>query len=220
MKQPDSIASPFSVANSHRKHKANEAGNVVMCSLNVINQQDYKLNSQGFVRLRAVKPEDRESFAIEFKHLSEEARYCRCFAFRQSLSESELDMLCNVDGIKHVAIVALQLDHLGAELRGIGGARFIRHSPYDDTAELAFLVIDAWQRKRIAKLMLNHLIELAINAGIDSLRCYLLPGNTKARALLTTVARIKNFNLQFDKDGALLCGINGNQINAHDEWTS
>lgn len=178
-----------------------------MTSLTGFKNQDFRLDGNTYIRLRAVKPEDRESFATEFEALSEEARYCRCFAYRNTLKESELDMLCNVDGVNHVAVVALQLNNIGVEKQGIGGARFIRHHCDEASAEMAFLVTDAWQRRHIGRLMVTGLIEHARQAGIASLRCHLLPGNNKARGLLSHVARVSNCSICFDQDGALLQGL-------------
>jgi len=141
-----------------------------MTSLTGFKTQDFRLDGNTTIRLRAVAPADRESFASEFEALSEEARYCRCFAYRKSLKESELDMLCNVDGVNHVAVVALQLNNDGFEKQGIGGARFIRH---------------------------------------------LLPSNTKARGLLSQVAKATGCSICFDEDGALLRGVNRYQRIVH-----
>ena len=187
-----------------------------MTSLTGFKTQDFRLDGNTTIRLRAVAPADRESFASEFEALSEEARYCRCFAYRKSLKESELDMLCNVDGVNHVAVVALQLNNEGLENQGIGGARFIRHHCDDDSAEMAFLVTDVWQRRRIGRLMLTYLIDYARQSGIAALRCHLLPGNTKARGLLSQVAKATGCSICFDEDGALLQGIDRHQRILHD----
>ena len=187
-----------------------------MTSLTGFKTQDFRLDGNTTIRLRAVAPADRESFASEFEALSEEARYCRCFAYRKSLKESELDMLCNVDGVNHVAVVALQLNNDGFEKQGIGGARFIRHHCDDVSAEMAFLVTDVWQRRRIGRLMLTYLIDYARQSGIAALRCHLLPGNTKARGLLSQVAKATGCSICFDEDGALLQGIDRHQRILHD----
>lgn len=156
------------------------------------------------LRFRTVCPGDRSRFAMAFAQLSDESRYCRCFAYRNELTEKELDMLCNVDGTSHIAIVAVSLDKFGKEDDSVGGARFIRLDARTDEAELAFLVTDNWQQRHVGRLLLQHILEIAQARGIRSLRCYLLPGNQKARSLLISVSRHTGWAVSFDEEGALL----------------
>lgn len=157
------------------------------------------------LRFRAVRPDDRSRFALGFAQLSDESRYCRCFAFRNGLTENELDMLCNVDGSSHVAVVVVSLDEYGHEAASVGGARFIRlDTATDEAAELAFLIVDDWQQKHVGRLLLQHVLDVAQTHGVCSLRCYLLPANQKARRLLESVSRHTGWAVRFDEDGALL----------------
>ena len=156
------------------------------------------------LRFRPVSPDDRSRFALGFTQLSDESRYCRCFASRTELTRNELDMLCEVDGTSHVAIVAVSLDVHGREADSVGGARFIRVDTATDEAELAFLIVDGWQQKQVGRLLLQHTLDLAQAQRIHSLRCYLLPGNHKARRLLNSVSRQTGWAITFDGEGAFL----------------
>ncbi len=158
------------------------------------------------LRFRPVCPDDRSRFALGFTQLSDESRYCRCFASRNELTEKELDMLCNVDGISHVAIVAVSLDEYGQEADSVGGARFIRVDTATNEAELAFLIVDGWQQKQVGCLLLQHTLDIARTQGVHSLRCYLLPGNHKARRLLKSVSRKTGWAITIDGEGTLLNG--------------
>lgn len=165
---------------------------------------EHYLDTRTRLRFRAVCPSDRSRFALGFTQLSDESRYCRCFASRNELTEKELDMLCNVDGKLHIAIVVVSLDEYGQEADSVGGARYIRSDEATDEAELAFLIADGWQRKHVGRLLLQKIIDVAQTHGIRSLRCYLLPGNQKARKLLKSVSRHTGWSVSFDGEGALL----------------
>lgn len=165
---------------------------------------EHRLDPSIRLRFRSACPADRTRFARGFTQLSDESRYCRCFAIRNELTEKELDMLCNVDGTSHVAIVVVRLDEYGQEAESVGGARFIRLDTEIDTAELAFLITDEWQQKNIGRLLLQHILDVAQTHGVQSLRCHLLPENQKARRLLGSVSRHTGWGVGFDEDGALL----------------
>ena len=156
------------------------------------------------VHMRPVRADDRERFRQGFENLSDEARYCRCFNYRNSLTGAELDMLCNVNGAAQEALVALSLDDDGHEVDSIGGARYFVTSDNKETAEMAFLVTDEWQGKQVGQWLLTNLVNCARARGICLLRCHLLPGNNKARGLLVKVSSLTNSTMIVDEDGVLL----------------
>ena len=168
--------------------------------------QDQKCRDFDDVRMcmRPVRASDRERFRQGFENLSDEARYCRCFNYRNGLTDSELNMLCNVDESLQDVLVVISLDEHGKECESIGGARLIKATPTSNSAEMAFLVTDAWQRRHVGLWLLCSLVEIARQHGITQLRCYLLSENFKARRLLTRVAEQTKSTLVIDEDGGLL----------------
>lgn len=154
--------------------------------------------------IRPVQPDDRERFRQGFEALSGETRYCRCFNYRNSLTDTELDMLCNVDGTPQDVLVALSLDSEENECESIGGARLIKSAHAGNTAEMAFLVTDAWQRRRVGLLLLSSMVDIAREQDITRLRSYLLQSNFKARRLLARVAEETRSKLVIDEEGGLL----------------
>ncbi len=154
--------------------------------------------------IRPVQPDDRERFRQGFETLSDETRYCRCFNYRNSLTDTELDMLCNVDDTPQDVLVALSLDSEGKECESIGGVRLIKSANAGNTAEMAFLVTDAWQRRRVGLLLLSSMVDIARAQEFTRLRCYLLQSNFKARRLLTRVAEKTQSKLVIDEEGGLL----------------
>ena len=158
------------------------------------------------VHLRPVHADDRERFREGFQNLSDEARYSRCFNHRISLTAAELDMLCDVNGAggPQEALVALSLDDDGHECDSIGGARFFMSPGNIETAEMAFLVTDEWQGKQVGQWLLSNLVNRARARGVCYLRCHLLPGNNKARGLLSKVSSLTDSKMIVDEDGVLL----------------
>jgi len=80
----------------------------------------------------------------------------------------------DVDFRSHVALIAI------AEEAGrpaiVGGGRYIVFEP--GRAEMAFVVIDAWQGRGIGSMLTRHLIKLAGVAGLKELTAEVLPENS------------------------------------------
>ena len=92
----------------------------------------------------------------------------------------------NIDFSNHVALIAL------AEEEGhpviVGGGRYIVSAP--GSAEMAFVVVDAWQGRGIGSVLLCHLVGIARDRGLAELTADVLPEN---RAMLKV---FRNFGLQ------------------------
>jgi len=114
------------------------------------------------VDIRRLRPDDAPVLAEAFEQLSFESRRLRFISPKPSLSSRELSYLVDVDGHNHEALGAI--DH--ASGRGVGVARFIRLADEPDVAEVAVTVIDAWQRRGLGTLLLEHLADQARSQGI------------------------------------------------------
>jgi acetyltransferase len=120
--------------------------------------------------LRPIRPDD-EPLMVDFHHhLSEASVYMRFFLplkldFR--VSHERLFTKCFIDYDREIGLVAEYNDEEGA--RHIAGiARLIRkHS--DNSAEVAFLVADKFQNRRLGTHLLERIIEIARKEGISSL---------------------------------------------------
>jgi RimJ/RimL family protein N-acetyltransferase len=86
----------------------------------------------------------------------------------------------HIDFVNHVALVA-EIDE-GARPGIIAGGRYIVTEP--GTAEVAFVVVDAYQGQGIGALLARHLIELARTAGLKRLAADVLPENAAMRKIL------------------------------------
>ena len=149
------------------------------------------------LRIRPIRSTDKAKFAESFRKLSAQSRYRRCFGMKKDLTPEELTYFCDVDGINHFALVAVLLDEENQEEDGIGGVRFIRTTENAEVAEVAFLVVDAWQRKGIGRLLLERLVRAAQERGISKLRCYLLAENFQARDFMHSASRNICWDISF-----------------------
>src|SRR5271154_1834679 len=75
------------------------------------------------VRIRAIRPDDKERLHDHFKGLSEQSVYFRFMGFKRDLSPQDLQRLTELDFKSHGGLVA-ELTENGRE-RIIGGGRYI-----------------------------------------------------------------------------------------------
>lgn len=133
------------------------------------------------VELRFVRPEDKPLFVAGFAGLSLETRYLRFFSAKPGLTAEDLRYLTEVDGERHVAIVAVRHGADGDE--GLGVARFIALADDPTVAEAAVVVVDAWQRKGLGGALLRRLRDAAIERGVTRLRGAVLAKNREMIAI-------------------------------------
>src|SRR3954468_9506898 len=108
--------------------------------------------------MRPIAPVDKDRLQAGVAALSPESAYARFLTGKSSLTAAELRYLTEVDGVDHIALVVLHgtaqaagADHIalgvppGPGLGAVG--RIVRARTRPDTAELAVLVCDEWQRR-------------------------------------------------------------------------
>lgn len=124
---------------------------------------DEIIRDGGPIHIRAITPDDKDLLFAHFSGLSQDSRYTRFFGAKRTLSRDELGRLTELDFDDQVGLTAtLRKD--GKE-RFIGIGRYFRLS--DRTcAEIAFAVLDEYQGRGIATLLLEHLRRIAHHGGI------------------------------------------------------
>ncbi len=112
------------------------------------------------VRFRAIKPSDEEEMRRLFYRFSNETVYYRYFSPIKTMPHSKMQSYVNVDYSRAMSIVGLVEDHIIAE------ARFVkdRQRPY---ADVAFVVDEKFQGLGIASHLLQMLIRLAKERGLQ-----------------------------------------------------
>jgi GNAT superfamily N-acetyltransferase len=130
--------------------------------------------------VRPIEAADADALVALHARLSADTIYRRYFGVRPHLSPTEVERFTRVDGRTRFALVALQAADLVAVARYEG-------RPGDRSAELAVVVDDALQHRGVGRLMLERLVDVAREAGIESLVADVLAGNAAMLALLRTL---------------------------------
>jgi RimJ/RimL family protein N-acetyltransferase len=127
------------------------------------------------VEIRALKPEDRDGLLAAVGRAGARSLYLRFFAVKRSFSEQEIDFFANVDFVGHVALVALTDEGDAGEPTIVGGGRYIVVEP--GRAEVAFVVVDAYQGQGIGAALMRHLAAIGRSAGLRELIAEVLAEN-------------------------------------------
>jgi len=116
------------------------------------------------------------------RHLSPESVQRRFLTPKRSFSRAELRYLTEVDGRDHVALVA---EYPGEPVRRlIAVARFVRVSDDPQAADVAIVVADEWQGRRLGSLLADLLAEEARRVGITRFTATMSSENVPAHRLL------------------------------------
>jgi GNAT superfamily N-acetyltransferase len=150
-----------------------------------------RLRDGSEVSIRELTPQDAPALAEAFERLSTESRDLRFLGAKPRLSTHDLEYLTNIDGHVHEALGALD----AATGRGVGVARFVRLDPQAPVAEVAVTVIDSWQRRGLATLLLERLSERARAEGIERYTALVSGDNRAVVGLLDSIgARVLTAN--------------------------
>jgi ribosomal protein S18 acetylase RimI-like enzyme len=126
------------------------------------------------IEIRALRREDEADMLAAVGKTSAQSLQRRFFVMKRHFSDKERAFFMDVDFKNHVAIVATA-DEDGRELI-VGGGRYIVFEP--GRAEMAFVVIDAWQGRGIGSILMRHLVKIASVSGLNELTAEVLPENT------------------------------------------
>lgn len=140
------------------------------------------------LRLRPLEPADAPALQDAFEHLSPLTRYYRFHAGMRRLPDELLERLTHVDGVNHVALVALE--QLEGHETGVGVARFVRVAGEPQSAELAITVIDRAQGHGVGRRLLAELAKLARERGIATFTLHVLSANTRARRMVQRLGAV------------------------------
>jgi len=145
------------------------------------------------VLIRAIRPADAEQLIAFYDRLSEHTAYQRFFTVMKRLPPDWARMLANVDYVKRLALVAEVETPTGPEVVAVA-----RYEPTGraDTAEVAFVVQDTWQKKGLGTALLHDLLCAAANRGIRRFSAYVLAGNRRMLDLITRFTTVVERKLE------------------------
>ena len=133
--------------------------------------------------MRPIDSDDKDRLAAGVAALSPESAYGRFLTGKSSLTPAELRYLTEVDGVDHIALVVI--DENG-DFIAVG--RIVRHQDRSDTAELAVVVCDDWQRRGIGRTLTR---ELTLRSGVDRVSGTMLATNRAALALMRGIGPLE-----------------------------
>jgi GNAT superfamily N-acetyltransferase len=149
-----------------------------------------------YVAVRSQTREDRSLLADFFAGLSAQSRYQRFFTgMPPKLPKRMLDALSEVDGDRHVALVAVR----GGRI--VGAARYLRRAEAPTVADVAFTVADEVHGRGLGGLLMRELKAHAGRRGVSRFVFDVLATNDAA----LTVARALGARLI--RDGATVEGV-------------
>lgn len=132
------------------------------------------------VYIRSIRPDDKALLSVALGQLSEESRFKRFLGPKPRFTGAELEYLTEVDGVDHIAYVALRGD---APKELIAVARMVRLATNPAMAEIAVVVGDCWQRRGLGKLLGDHLAVAARDRGVRWLTATMAADNQPAHRL-------------------------------------
>jgi RimJ/RimL family protein N-acetyltransferase len=137
-------------------------------------------------RIRPIAPDDKELLARGLSQLSLESIRKRFLAAKPRFTASELRYLTEVDGVNHIALVAVLAEDPD---QLVAVARCVRLPDRHDTAEMAVVVGDPFQGQGVGRAITNVLADAAVGAGIRRFAATMAGDNEAARRLMHTFAR-------------------------------
>ena len=132
-----------------------------------------QLRDGSLVDVRVLRPEDEAAMLAALEQTSAQSLQRRFFVMKRHFSDKERAFFMDVDLKNHVALVALAED--AGQKVVVAGGRYIVFEP--GRAEMAFMVVDAWQGRGIGSILMRHLVKIAREAGLQELTAEILPEN-------------------------------------------
>jgi len=140
------------------------------------------------IRIRPVDGSDREALVAGFERLSETSRFLRFFTGMHRLSTSTLDSLTDIDQDRHVAIGVFDANRPSdvgtADGLGIGVGRYFVDRDDPTKAEASVAVIDEYHGRGIGTVLLQSLVVVARERGIETFILDTLAENTGMATVL------------------------------------
>lgn len=126
--------------------------------------ESHRLKGGRLVLVRPIHPQDETLVQSFVRGLSPRSRYFRFHNAIRELDPRMLHAATHIDYRRHLALIAEWFDG-DAEVE-IGAARyFVRKD--GKTAEFAIAVADAWQRQGLARHLLERLMKIAAQRGLE-----------------------------------------------------
>ncbi|MEM2971216.1 MAG: bifunctional acetate--CoA ligase family protein/GNAT family N-acetyltransferase [Candidatus Bathyarchaeia archaeon] len=154
----------------------------------------WKMRDGRQVLLRPIKPEDEPLWLEMFRNFSEESIRYRFFQIIKDTPHEIRVRYCNIDYDREIAIIA-ELTENGQ--RKILGVTRVILEPDKKSGEMAFIVADPWQGLGLGTKMVDYVIEICRDIGVETLYSIILPDNQRAINLVKKMG----FTVKYCEDG-------------------
>lgn len=154
----------------------------------------WRLSDGTEVILRPIKPEDEPLEEELLSTLSREATRTRFFSIVKDITHDMLTRFCNIDYDREMAIVAELKDDRRKRIIGI--ARIIVEGDFS-SGEWAVLVHDSYQGKGLGYKLVDLMIGIAQDKGLEEIYAIVLSDNEK----MLRVGRKLGFTAVWEPDG-------------------
>jgi acetyltransferase len=134
--------------------------------------------------VRPIRPEDEPLIIALHAAHSEHTIRMRFFSMVKTLSRDSLIRLCHLDYNREMALTAVLRDDSGS--RSLGVSRYYLN-PETGDAEFALVVSDAYQRQGLGRHLMQRLISVARERGVQRLVGQVLIENTPMLRLLNSL---------------------------------
>ncbi len=149
------------------------------------------LRDGGLAEIRELTTDDKDAVAEVVHGLSSEARYFRFLQALPAIPKGLMDILTDIDGIRHLAWIA------ECDGRPAGVVHVVLT---DGDAELAVEVADRFTGRGLGRVLCDVAVSEAAARGIDWLKLYVHPQNDTAAGLF------RSMGAQFRRNVDLLEG--------------
>jgi acetyltransferase len=157
------------------------------------------------VTLRPIRPEDEPLMVKFHQSLSERSVYFRYFypaRLEQRVAHERLTRICFLDYDREIALLAEHIAADTGEHQILGVARLSRlHGK--NSAEVAVLVGDQYQRRGLGIELLRRLVQVARDEHLRTLQAYILSENIEMQKLMQKVG----FRISRSEDPAVLSAV-------------
>ncbi len=137
------------------------------------------------VLIRPIRPEDANTERDFVDNLSSESKYFRFMNHMDKISPLLLARFTQIDYDREMALVAILGEHT-QQARMIGVARYISN-PDELSCEFALTVADDWQKRGLGRQLMQRLIAIARDRGLQVMEGDVLAQNTKMLRLCTAL---------------------------------
>ena len=149
------------------------------------------------MRLREIRPNDRDEVRQAFGRLSSESRYTRFMASVKALSPQMLERVVHPQAERELGLVAEVDAPDGIDI--VAGARYYIQ-PDGEGCEFSITVVDGWQGVGLASRLMRELIQGARVRGLKHMEGFVLAGNSG----MLNLARRLGFTVNTDPNDAMV----------------